>query len=274
MSYSRPATKFGLPQGNITWNPDFTATQDDKGVWTGSVTFTCNYSDIPRLLPELRSPCQEAGWNFMQLVGITVNNNEGDTGTVSCKYSGTVSPDYEFGDEEDPDITTLTDSSNMSSTVEETPIEQHPKYKDVTDKDKQLMQELKNGRFKRAEVQPEDARLFETRVDDEGVEQIEFTDELAIELADFISSGVLTYLNATPIYTYTYPSPKQPTASVLNKVGKIEPNPKGAPSVTEGRNWLMTALNFDYDGVIYTISGEFRLSGKGGWDERIYGTSS
>jgi hypothetical protein len=272
MSYSRPATKFGLPQGNITWNPDFTATRDDKGVWTGSVTFTCNYADIPNLVPYLKSPCQEPGWSFMGLTGVTVNNNEGDTGTVSCKYSGMVTPDYEFGDEE-PEDNVLTDSSRMSTTIEETPIEQHPKYKDVTDVDKQLMQELKNGRFKLAKDQPEDALLFETRVDDEGVEQIEFTDELAIELAGFISQGILTYLNPVSIYTYTYPSNKKPSANVLNKVGKVEPNPRNAPAVSAGRDWLMTALNYEDDGVVFTITGEFRLSGIDGWNPLIYTAS-
>jgi hypothetical protein len=263
MSYSRPATKFGLRAGNITWNPDFTATQDDKNLWTGSVSFTCNYADIPNLVPYLKSPCQEPGWGFMLLTGVTVSNNEGDTGVVTCKYTGTSTPDYEFGDEE-------TNSSSLGTTVEETPIEQHPKYKDVTDIDKQLMQELKNGRFKLAKTQPEDALLFETRVDDEGVEQIEFTDELAIELAGLISKGILTYLNATPIYRYNYTSILKPKASVLNKVGKIEENPKDAPAVSGSRNWLMTAINYDQSGNSYNISTEFRLSGEGGWNPLIY----
>lgn len=268
---SRPATKFGLRLGSITWNDDFKANLDDKGLWTGSVSFTCNYADVPKILPKLKSPCQEPGWSFMSLKGVDVNNNSGDTAVVNCQYTGTVTPEFQFDEEDPEEVEKSTSSSSMASTVTESPLEQHPKYAAVTDTDKQKMQELKNGRFKLAATQSEGKLTFITRVDDEGVEKIEFTDPLAIELATFIAKGVFTYLQATPVYRYTYTSTKKPTGSALNQVGKIS-TPVDAPSVSGGRNWLMTALNYEQDGNSYSITGEYRLSGVDGWDTLIYTT--
>lgn len=271
-TYSRPATIKGLPLGSITWNPDFRATLDDEGVWTGSVSFTCRYADIPNLLPYKGSPCQEAGWYFMALNGIEVSNNEGDTGVVTCKYKGSVTPDYGFDDQEtDKAELEAIASSNISSSVNETPIEQHPKYIDVSTEDKQLMQELKNGRFKRSKTQPEDGAVYESKVDDIGVQIIKFTDPLAIELSNFISKGVLTYLDPTVIYSVTFGQKKQPRGSEIGEVGKIYSTPLNAPNVPAGRDWLMTAMNYQQDGKIYKITAEFRLSGEGGWEPLIYG---
>lgn len=271
MARYNPATIKGLPLGSIIWNPDFKATLNEEGLWTGSVSFTCNYRDIPRILPALKSPCQEAGWAFMRLRSIDVSNNEGDTGVVTCSYSGSVTPDYQFGDDEDSGVDDTTSSSSMTCSVTESPIEQHPKYKDVPTADKELMQELKNGRFKLSKTQPEEGAVYESKVDDIGVQVIKFTDELSVELAGLISDGILTYLESTPIYRYTYTSTNKPSATALNKVGKIYTNPKGAPAVSGGRNWLMTSLNYDESAAdTYVFTGEFRLSGVDGWNALIY----
>lgn len=262
-TYSRPATIKGLPLGSITWNPDFRANLNEENLWTGSVSFTCNYRDIPNILPLLKSPCQEAGWGFMKLRSIDVSNNEGDTGVVTCSYRGSSTPDYEFGNEE-------TTSTALNCTTSETPIEQHPKYKDVPTVDKELMQELKNGRYKLSKTQPESGAVYESKVDDIGVQVIKFTDELSVELAGLISKGILTFLESTPIYTYTYTTKLKPRGSDLNKVGKIYSNPKEAPSVTGGRDWLCTSLSYNENAETYVVTAEFRLSGKDGWNPLIY----
>ena len=114
---SRPATIFGLPQGSITWNPDFKASLDDKNLWTASATFTCRLANLTSLLPLLKSSCQESGFSFMSLNGLDIANNEGDTATVTCKYTGTQSPDFNI-DDPDPKY-----SSSMGITTAEEPIE-------------------------------------------------------------------------------------------------------------------------------------------------------
>ena len=120
------------------------------------------------------------------------------------------------------------------------------------------MQELKNGRFKRSKTQPEDGVVYESKVDDVGVQIIKFTDALSIELANFISKGVLTYLDPTLIYTVTFGQKKKPTAAELAEVGKIYSDPLNAPPTPEGRDWLMTAINYQQKGKIYTITVEYR----------------
>jgi hypothetical protein len=270
---SRQPTRFGLPQGSLTFNPDFKATKDDKGLWTGSITFTCRMEDVTNLLPENGSPCQEAGFNFMQLIGLDVANNEGGTATVTCKYSGTVSPDYGFDEDDDANIPY---TSSLSVATSEEPIETHPRYRTgdnaLSSEERVLVSDFKASRLKVNEVNDETGVVTSliTRIDDAEIGIVTVDNPLLQELLGKILKGIVSYVEPRPVYRYNITQKNPPTSSQLNAVGKIG-NAQKAPPIGEGRNWLLLAVNYDFDGTVYNISYEWNLSGVGGWDEDLYG---
>ena len=261
---STPATIHGLPASLITWNPDFKATRDDKNLWTGSCTFTCRRANLTNLIPAIGSPCQEPGFTFMFLKTVDVANNEGDTATVTCNYSGTSTPEFSF------DRNNVPYTSSMSISTTEEPIETLKKYRtQLTQEDKNTVAEFKAGRYKIKKVVDGEITELISRTADNSAKIVYLTDPLLKELINKINSGIVAYLVPKPIYRYSYTSKKKPSGNLLNDVGKIKTPPK-APDVSGGRNWLVMSINYDYSSNLYNISEEYMLSEEGGWDTDIY----
>lgn len=263
---SREATIFGLPQGNITWNPDFKANLDEKGLWTGSNSFTCRLADLTSLIPDLGATCQEPGFDFMTMVGTEVSNNEGDTAVVNCRYSGTVTPDYEF----DGDNTAVKKTTSMSIAVSEEPIETNPKYVTLTEDQRNIVQQFKAGRYKIFKTADGVITELISRVDDLNV-GIHFISSSALlqDLIGKINKGFVSYLVPNQIFRVSYTQNVKPSASLLNYTGYIKA-PDDAPAVGDGRNWLLIGVNYTSESGVYSITEEYQLSGKGGWDTSIY----
>lgn len=268
---SRQPTRFGLPVGNLTFNPDFKATRDDKGLWTGSITFTCRMEDLTNLLPADGSPCQENGFSFMSLIGLDVANNEGGTATVTCKYSGTVSPDYGFDDDDNIPFT-----SSLSVATSEEPVETHPRYTTgegaLTSEERVLVSDFKASRLKVNAVDEQNGLVTSliTRIDDSDIGIITVDNPLLQELLGKILKGIVSYIAPRPVYRYNITQTSPPPSTQLNAVGTVG-NAQKAPAIDGGRNWLLMAVNYDFDGTVYNISYEWNLSGIGGWDEDLYG---
>lgn len=88
-------------------------------------------------------------------------------------------------------------------------------------------------------------------------------------------AGVASYLSAGAIWTKSY---KQKTAPKLSGLGKISSPAGGAPT-PDGRSWLYTGFSASFTSPSKdqdkttegTISQEWKLSGRNGWDVDIYG---
>tara|TARA_B110000438_G_C15785994_1_gene638465 strand:- start:607 stop:1401 length:795 start_codon:yes stop_codon:yes gene_type:complete len=88
-------------------------------------------------------------------------------------------------------------------------------------------------------------------------------------------AGVASYLSAGAIWTKSY---KQKTAPKLSGLGKIS-SPAGDAPTPDGRSWLYTGFNASFTSPSKdedkttegTISQEWKLSGRNGWDVDIYG---
>jgi hypothetical protein len=271
---SRSATIYGLPFGGLIFNPDFKAKRDEKGLWTGSNTFTCRRADLTRLIPQQGSSCTEEGFGFMGVISVDVANNEGDTATVTCNYSGTMTPDYTFG-EDQPSIDY---NSSLNVSTSEEPIETNPRYNPagagegaLSSEDRLIVAQFKAGRYKISETD-EDGKIktLITRIDDAKIGRIEITKDILKEILGKINDGIVSYLEPRQIYRYSIMQKVKPTSDQLNKVGKIG-IPKEAPPVDTDRDWLLLGVNYDYNGVLYNVSEEWALSGKGGWDQELYG---
>jgi len=79
--------------------------------------------------------------------------------------------------------------------------------------------------------------------------------------------GVDDYLLGTVTMRVTEEGQSQPT---LDGLGRIQ-SPAGAPSLPDGRNWLLVGVDAERVGTsTWKVTREYRASGAGGWDAEIY----
>jgi hypothetical protein len=250
---------FGIPQGGPYLGNDFVVSRDNKGKWTGQDTYTGKFSTIQSTIPNIGSSCTRPGWGFLLVESFRIDNIHADLCTVSVQYNGSNTFEY---DDATPDQFTY----ELAITSSEEPIETHPKYRKITSvpaAEQEIIGNVKLGMLKR--VSPTEYNFQD--IHDNKIYTI--TTALGKELVDFILKGVLTYLHARQTWRERYQDDKLPSAARLNKVGKID-NPKGAPAVSNGRNWMFAGINSSQDGKTFTIVSEWELSGDGGWYTELY----
>lgn len=260
MAYNSDPTILGIQTGSFIWNPDFSATQDEKSKWIGSETFTCRLEEVTSLLPVNGAACQLDGWGFMLFTGCKVENIEGGLATVTCNYAGTQEDTFEFEDLDD------SKTYEMGITTSQEPIMAHPKYKDVAAGEKQILQNVLNGSLKQVSGSQYD---FIPMSDHDKTEKFTITSDLGKELCEKIQKGLDGYLQAGQIWRVSFVTNTMPSTNILNAVGKIT-SAVGAPTVANDRNWLFIGCNMNQKDRVFNVSYEWQLSGDGGWDEDLY----
>lgn len=254
------ANAIGKPTQGAYLGNDFSAEQDNKGKWKGTETFTAPFGTITTMLPKIGSPNPRPGWGFLLVDSFRIDNVHADVCTVSVQYTG--ADDFTFDDATKDQFT-----YELAITSSEEPIETHPKYQKKTGGvpagELEIISNVKLGMLKRVkagEYQFQD-------IHDGTIYKIESA--LGKELVDFILKGVISYLHARQTWRERYQDDSLPSGTRLNKVGKID-DPRGAPPVSNGRNWLFTGMNTSQEGKIFTIVSEWELSGAEGWYPEIY----
>lgn len=80
--------------------------------------------------------------------------------------------------------------------------------------------------------------------------------------------GVQSYLNPTLTHRRRFSTTSKPSISA---VGRIVNSAADFPSIESGRTWLCTNITYVLRGNTYEVTQEFRASGRGGWNQYIYG---
>ena len=258
----------GLNIGRIQWNPTFNATRDDKGLWTGSMTFDCRKSDIASKVPARGSSCPAEGFGFMKSEGISVKDRKGDLYTVEVSFTGSDNS-ASFDDDEEVDGGT----SELIISTSPTSLFFHPRYRNIDREIITYLKALRDGQLELLKLTGEDPvtmiELKQVNRKNEG-RGIVIEDEMAIELALKLLKGIHEYLRAEQIFRYTISSTEKISANKLNAVGKKTINPYFKGTLSNSRDWLFTGINSAQRGEVYTYSFEWRLSDFGGWDDDIY----
>ena len=84
---------------------------------------------------------------------------------------------------------------------------------------------------------------------------------------DYRNRGVDDYLLGTVTMTISVEDSGMPNLRGLGR----RATPEGAPSLDEGRTWLLTGIDADSVGrTTWKVTREYRASGAGGWDPNIY----
>ena len=84
--------------------------------------------------------------------------------------------------------------------------------------------------------------------------------------------GVNEFFQMEGTYRFRYASLKLP-GNILTSAGTIHIDglPGRAPSLPGGRNWLMLPTLYRHRGLIYDITEQYWMSGRGGWPVPVYG---
>jgi len=262
MANKTDATVFGLPLGQIEWNNDFTATRAETGQWTASESFTCQLSDVTRMIPKKGASCQLNGWSFLKVFSVKVSNIDGNLALVTCEFGGT--QEVEKSEEEEEAEREYT--YELGITTGEEPIETKFKYRDVPPEELAIIQNFRAGNLREVKDAP---YTYQNSSSFEKGTELKVESELGKELIDLISKGVESYLYPGQIWRATYTSNRLPRTSVLNAVGTIT-SAINAPAVGHGRDWLFIGCNVVENNKVFTITLEWQLSGDGGWEPKIY----
>ena len=255
-------TKYGKqPLGGVSWQSDFQASRDDKNGWKGSESFKCTIEESYRLIPFEGSPCKFPGYEFMSCSGVDVENDEGGNMRITVKYSGVT----ENGGD-DPVTSTANKTYSISITNGEEDLITHFRYKDLIAEEKKIITNYSTGKYLSLSGTP---YKFQDGGDHVETAGFEVTSVLGKELVDYIGKGVTRYLLPATIWRASYTSKKAPSSTILNAVGKIT-SATGAPTLSNGRNWLFNGITTEQDGKVFKNTLEWQMSGPGGWDAKIY----
>jgi hypothetical protein len=281
------AKHISIERATAYWQPDFRAEVSKENLWTATHSFLCHIADAPQLIPQKGAFCQEEGFQFLNYASCSVENIEGDLARVTCSYSGKQPNESGGDDPEEPDDQFLAENYEMNVSVSEEPIESHPRYKDISELDRDYLAGIREGRI--VQVRNSSSEVVENTYYDKSQGIVAsaylFTDEKAAELANKLASGIFSYQVPKQIWRETRTVALDEDGNVpnslnipakLNRVGYIS-TPNKAPQLNAGvginkRNYLFTGMNLSIDKATNTatISYEFQVSGPGGWDEDLY----
>lgn len=219
---------------------------DDKGLSTGSMSWTCATDTAMSRAPKIGSVHPYASYLYMTKRTITLSKG---VATIVGEYAG-LEPN--LGDQSGPVY-------ELHIGVGEEPIQTHPDF--VTKIGGKPSNPLNGARF----IDPTTGDI--TKDDKLGV----FDRFVAIvngERNPF--APIESYLDASEItFREQYTSRARPSS--LNGVGEIGTPPGAAPNPSRGRNWLYIGLTYSQHGRVFSVTREWRLSARGGWNQTIYG---
>ncbi len=163
--------------------------------------------------------------------------------------------DAELGSAENPIYTS-------SFSVQAEPLLTHPRYIDsVSEEDAELLRELEQGAAMQSVV------VYSAAARTLRMALRRLTGRAA-EVRDYYLRGVTEYYEV-----YAEATAKWKGGARSYTVGEIC-TPPGNPGTPEGREWLCVGVGVEKNGDEEWYTATFRLSGRGGWDKKLYGGSS
>jgi hypothetical protein len=267
------STRFGMPKGSYRWTSNFEASRDAKGKWTGSESLICNLTDIATLIPTIGANCDFMGFEFLTVSEVKVMNIEGDLAEINFIYSAYNEEEFIF------------DENNLNNYVYDLQITQSREpiksfYKfhidDPIPKDEWFtIGQFESGFFSPEPIPPTETYEYTFVITSEITQDTPrppiiatITSAYGKKLVDYLIKGI-DYEKAVQIWRVSHISANRPTAELLNDVGKLK-TPKGAPAVSDGRDWRFTGLSVQENDHIFNITEEYQLSDIGGSDTFLY----
>ena len=271
------AKLYGHAANAVIPQDDFHAYQNENGGWECTQSFNIRKGDISNQsvysifvigtrLSEYDPNCDEifTGMRLSKMTGIY--NVTGGWQKITLKFVGfTTSAGGDF----DSEPTTVAQATfSKRGTLTEAPLNEHPKWKNLTDDEKYLLGRCLSDK---ATFDPEtnNVNWRDPDLDILRTSPTPLVDD-ALTFAQKITQGITTYKMATYEYHHRWQSNKGVTAAQMNKLGKIATPTGSPPTPGIGRNWLLVGVDEEQNGsgdFLYDNVLSYLLSDEGGHDE-------
>ncbi len=203
----------------------------DKGIFSGSLLFSCPPGKEAILAPKLYTPHPD--YPFMGVEKLRIWK-QGGWGWIQADYAGSR-----------PEDVAQSDSYDLLFGTGDEPIQTHPEF----------------AEFAGTQEAPQNGAKFDA-------ETGKFLGFFGTGAGEF--QGTESYLDASQvIWRHEYLGYFH--ASDCSAVGSIQSPSGPAPNLGSGRNWLFLSLESSRRGLIYRITKQWRGSGRKGWNSAIYG---
>ena len=249
--YLNSSTKF-IPQ------KDFAVQQTENGGIEATQTFLCRYTSLGTadLTPFRRGTRADALWPDVPSIyrGLRVktaipNHHEGSgMWEIKVVFTGTL---FAFSTSPGSSGTEQTvPTYSLSGNLEEAPLNEHPKWKELDDDSKFLLGKLITGNAhsqfdytQAGGIDPEDGAW---KFVQNGSGTITISGD-AITFAKMIEAGKTTYKKPSYTWTIREESANGFTSAQLGKLGQIV-NPPGGPPTPSGWKWMLTGPSQEQSG--------------------------
>ena len=276
----------GHTTNSIVPQSDFSASKNENGGWTASQSFQILKGSLDNLavkgkfpggatLRSLDPDCDDL-FAFLRLSKVlSIRTVDGGWTRITVEFVG-------FSDgtsTSDPPLSTPIPTYTKRGALSEAPLDEHPKWKDLTNLEKWYLGQMITGELMMNQAltlvghYQEDTfgRTF-VQATDNSDDPITRTGD-ALDFAKRIAQGKTTYKFGTYEYTHRWEDNVGISAAQMNKLGKIATPSGNPPKPGTGRDWMMTGVNEEQYG-----SGDFRftneitylLSDEGGHDDFLY----
>lgn len=277
------ATQHGLSDSEIYRQPGSTFSDAD-GTFTGSAVYEMTLNAwnnnavrsrfaIGNTFYQLDPNCPIV-MRFMVIENVQPSYNEGNIVSVNVNFVGSEVAQYSGDGISEQTITTY----RLEGRLAELPFSKHPKWKELPDSAKNRLGWLLDGT---STIDISTGKYFHFDDDLKGVPVIgSIIDALEwatatgdeLEFAKRISAGQSTYVSPSITWTETAQGKTAMTASQINKLGYISTPRGNAPSLTGGRDWMLTGASQEQRGTIYQTQIEWTVSEREGYDSFLYDT--
>ena len=278
------ATIIGLNSSSIRPQPGFSVQQSENGGWTGThtVIVTRDGFDNATIIAKFANgqlltgidPDIPALFGFLRIVDTKVVADEGDLITLEVTASGSSTSQFEAGGEGGLGEGALP-KYLLSGELRDRPFSEHEKWKDMNQTPKTLLGLLLNGALEYVpEYEDIGGALGNKNVNGlfwlPSTLQFDDLDLDAKEFAKLIAQGQTTYEAATYTWTESTEGTSELQSSDINNLSKIV-TPRGNPPTSSGsRNWRLTSVSQDQEGLLYRTTLTWTLSDAGGYNEFLY----
>lgn len=234
-----------IQPGRLYPQPDYTVQIDQEGKWTVTQVYLCHRDSAVALMPRPGSVHPEVP--FVWASGITARVMEGNIAELTCVYTGAE-------ESEDDEQGASAPVYTMGLSLSEEPLLTFAGYDTISDEEREALQAIITGKETDADGDPWKDRISST----EGLQAL-----------GKIQRGQTSYYSPRITWRESFVRNKGVRTSELNKIGEID-TPPGAPSLAQGRTWLLNGVTQEQEGNSFRIEREWLASDRGGWDPDIY----
>jgi hypothetical protein len=235
--------------------PDQSLSQGPDGACTAKLSYKCTWSKVDKFVPK---PLQEHP-TFPQLLlyEFTTVREPGDVGRFDLIYRGSVLKQAQLD---------LLAQEEAALSVSTEPIETNPYFAGNRNSigDWPLSPPVTSAELGAINRALSAGTVYSS------------SNPKAVALFNRKLRGLDSYYRVGTTYRNTYVKLEAPVAEQYAVVGGIIPNADmqrvypNSPVPGTGQNYLMPGLSWRKQGGIFTVTGEFQLSGRGGWDGLLY----